>query len=283
MWYLLGLMFSAVFFLMSAADAFAADHKTVPVPIEGAKRLDVQLDFGAGELWITPDAIKEAAVFDITYDSRNVDYTVDYDVNGSTGHLTAESDHKDNGNIDTDDNKWEVRLSRDYPLELSLDIGACDAEIDLGGLRLEDLSIDVGATSTSITFSEPNPGEMRELRFEAGASSVKATKLGNANFRECSFDGGAASLDLDFRGDYRGASDISVTVGMGSADIVLPKGVPCRIEGADAGFLSSVDIHGGDLDKLSDDVYESPDFDKAEVRIVLRLDVGVGSANVRFR
>jgi len=32
---------------------------------------------------------------------------------------------------------------------------------------------------------------------------------------------------------------------MGSAKIVLPEGVPCRIEGADAGFLASVDIHGG--------------------------------------
>lgn len=283
MWYLLSLLLSALFFLVAATDSFAADHKTVPVPAEGATRLDVRLDFGAGNLWIVSDAIKEAAVFDITYDSRKVDYVIDYDVTGSTGHLTAESDHKENGNIDTDDNKWEVHLSRDYPLELSLDIGACDAEIDLGGLQVEDLSIEVGATSTSITFSEPNPVEMQELRFEAGASSVKATKLGNANFRECSIEGGAASLDLDFRGEYRGESEISVEIGMGSADIVLPKDVPCRIEGVDAGFLASVDIHGGDLDRLSDDEYESPDFEKAKVRIILRLDIGVGSANVRFR
>jgi hypothetical protein len=283
MWYLLSLLLSAVFFLIAATDSFAVDHKTVPVPAEGAKRLDVRLDFGAGNLWIMSDTIREAAVFDITYDSRKVDYLVDYDVTGSTGHLTAESDHKENGNIDTDDNKWEVRLSRDYPLELSLDIGACDAEIDLGGLQVEDLSIEVGATSTSITFSEPNPGEMQELRFEAGASSVKATRLGNANFRECSIEGGAASLDLDFRGEYRGESEISVEIGMGSADIVLPKDVPCRIEGTDAGFLASVDIHGGDLDRLSDDEYETPDFDKAKIRIILRLDIGVGSANVRFR
>lgn len=272
-----------VMVLVAAAGALALDKKTVEVPAEGAKRLDVQLEFGAGELYINPDAVKNVAVFDITYDRRSVDYAVDYDVEGGTGHLVAESEHRENHDFDTEENEWRVSLSREYPLTLDMSIGACDAEIDLGGLQLEELSMEVGAASAEITFSEPNPIEMEELRFEAGASSLTATDIGNANFRFCTFEGGAGSFDLDFRGEYTGESEIRIEIGMGSADIILPKGIPCRIEGTEEGFLSSVDIHGGEVDKVSDDAWESPDFDSATKRIVLQLEVGVGSIDVRFR
>lgn len=276
-----GMLIAAVAAL--GARAAATEHKKVEVPSEGAKQLEVEIDLGAGILDIVPESMGPAAVFDVTYDERRVDCSVDYRLHGSTMRLTAESDYHNEGkSIDTDDNDWQIRLSKGIPVSLSIDIGACEAEIDLGGLQLTDLSMDVGATETEITFSEPNKSEMEELRFEAGASSVRATKLGNANFRLCTFEGGAGSFDLDFTGQYRGESEIELNVGMGSADITLPAGVPCRIEGADGGFLSSVDVHGGDLDRISDDVYESPDFDEATTRIILRVDMGVSSVDIRF-
>lgn len=269
--------------LLVVTAAWALDQKTIPVPAEGAERLDISIDFAAGELWIDPGNIEEAAVFDITYDAKIVDYDVDYAVRRGVGELIAESERLEEGDIDTEENEWRVLLSDRYPMILDLEIGACDAEIELGGLRLEEVNLQFGATSAEIAFSERNPIRMEELRFEAGASSVTGTDLGNANFRLCRFEGGVGSFDLDFRGRYEGESEIRVDVGLGSADIILPEDVPCRIEGADAGLMSSVDVHGGDLDKISKDVWESPDYDSASTRIVLVLDVGLGSVDIRFR
>ncbi len=168
-------------------------------------------------------------------------------------------------------------------MNLSLDIGACDAEIELGGLRLEEVAVEFGAASAEIGFREPNPARMRELRFEAGASSVTATDLGNANFESCEFEGGVGSFDLDFRGEYHGESEIRVKVGLGSAEITLPVDIPCRIEGPGGGLLSSVEIHGGGLREIADDVWEADDYAGASTRLRLILELGLGAVDVRFR
>jgi hypothetical protein len=267
----------------ATARAGRLEHESRQIDAKGAKKLEIKLEFAAGKLSINPEDIPQAAALDMDYDSRRVSYEIDYDVSKETGHLYIESEHRSHTNIDTDDNKLDLRLSTHFPMSLEMDIGACDAQIDLGGIPLEYFDVEVGAASGEIDFSKPNPQRLKELNIDAGASSLDMHTIGNANFELFTFSGGAGSFDLDFRGDYQGESRIDIDVGLGSADIVLPRDVPIRVETEGDNWLSSVDFHHDDLEEIDDGIFESPDFEKAETRIVLTLDVGLGAVDLFWK
>ena len=98
--------------LVLAGDYEVATHK---VDAEGAERVEILVEFDAGELWIRSGDITEIARIEIEYDSRWMDYDIDYRKQGSTGQLTLESDFRrgrhDHGDID---NQWQLTLSKTY-------------------------------------------------------------------------------------------------------------------------------------------------------------------------
>jgi hypothetical protein len=279
------LITSAVLLLALAGITIAGRMEKKQQKIEAGNidKLVVRCELGAGEFTILPADMDDVADIDIEYDSRRVDVSVDYEIRRSTGYLYLESDGLERSDIDTDDNIWDVKLSSKYPARIEMDIGACDAVFDLGGIPLEELSLDVGAAAGKIDFSRRNPIRMREFDVDAGASSLEMHDIGNANFEEMNFDGGVGSFDLDFRGKYEGESMIDIDIGLGSADIILPRGVPIQVETEGSNWLSSVEMHGDDLDEVDDDLFESRDFADAKDRIMLRLSVGLGSADLYWR
>jgi hypothetical protein len=67
--------------------------------------------------------------------------------------------------------KWEVRLTRDIPLRLRFQIGACESILDLSDLRVIEFSLESGAAGTVVRF--PREAGMTRARIKAGAASVK--------------------------------------------------------------------------------------------------------------
>lgn len=267
--------------LLSAGSVRADRTEKVSevVPIDGAKKLEVEIDFGAGTLDITSADIEEAARLDIVYSPRWVSYDLEYSKRGETGRLYLESDLRRKTNMEDVDNEWDLTLSRRYSLDLEMDIGASESFIDLGGIPLTRLVMDIGATSGTIDFSEPNPERLREFDIDVGASSLEITGLANANLERMDISSGAASCELDFRGEFRGRSEVDLEVGVGSVDIIIPRGLAVRIEG-DESWFSSLDFHGLDLDRIEDDVWESPDFEDAQDRLTIMVDVSMGSVDI---
>ena len=268
-----------------AASSLAADleHAHEAVDAQSAKELQVALDFGAGHLSLKGADQAEAAILDVDYNPIRIDYKVDYRVRGDVGYLDLESILKRKRSVDTDDSQWDLVLSNRYPTELELKIGASDAELDLGGLNLREISLDLGAASGEVDFSTPNPGKLEQFDIDAGAASLECRNLGNANFEDFSFSGGAGSFELDFRGQYTSEARVNIEVGLGSIDITLPANIPVRIKHDDGGWLSSVNLHGGDVEELDKGLHESPGFDDAKARIIVSLEVGLGSADIYFR
>jgi hypothetical protein len=268
----------------SVAVAGKMEHVAETVEVEKAKQIVFECEFSAGELFIESADLDEAMKIDITYNPKHVSYELDYSESGSTGYVTLESEQrKDSHRVNTDDNEWNITLSRDLPLELDFEIGACAAEIDLGGVPITDLKIEVGAASGEISFTEPNPERLKEFDIDAGACSLDLNQLGNAGFEHLSFSGGAGSFDIDFRGRYDGQSEAELEIGLGSADIIIPRGLDVRIEADTDQWFSSVDIHGGRLEKAGRDAYETEGYDDAENRLLLVIQVGMGSVDIRFK
>lgn len=270
-------------FLCGGSVLAKIDEILETIEIDDASKVVLRCDLGAGEFKILPDDMDAAAKIFIEYNPRRVDYIIDDDIKRNTLFIDLESETRRKSSIDTEDNLWEITLSKNYPIALNFDMGACDAEIDLSGVPVTEFIMEIGAASGLITFDEPNPERLEIISIEAGASSLEMTDIGNANFEMFSFEGGVGSFDFDFRGKYANESEIEIELGLGSAELILPRGIPVRIEADGDNFLSSIDIHKNMLDEVDDDIYESEDFDDAEVRIIVRLEVGLGSIDVYFK
>ncbi len=272
-------------FLLFVSLTFAGrlERATEKVIVKEAKSIEIDGELGAGEFRITVDSITAAALFEIKYDDRTVKYNVDYYEKGERGFLTFESNRRHNINFDGNDNRWDVVLSTKYEASLNLDFGACETKLDLGGIPLKELSIDIGAASGKIDFSKPNPIRLNEFKIDAGASSLDMVSIGNANFSRFDFSGGVGSFNLDFRGKYAGESEIFIEIGLGSAEIILPMEVPVRVETDGDNFLSSVTYHSDFPLNIDDDKSETEGFDAAKTRIILHLEVGLGSVDLYWK
>ncbi len=65
---------------------------------------------------------------------------------------------------------WSMRLTHEIPLRLEIDTGASDARLDLRPLRIVELDLDTGASSTEIWL--PEAAGQTHVKIDAGAASV---------------------------------------------------------------------------------------------------------------
>ena len=269
--------------LVSPTVAERVEHVEEILSEDGIEELEIQIDFGAGVIEITTEEMEEAAKLDIFYSPRYVDYETDLNVRNGRGCMFLESEiSKYHWDDDDFENEWNLTLSKKYPTSLDLDIGACKARFDLSGIPLVDLQIDVGAADLEVEFNEPNPGRLRELNIDCGASSLEIIGLANARAEMMDFDIGAGSCEIDLRGEIEGEVEVDIDVGVGSMDVIISRDIAVMIRGDDDGF-SSLDFHGMRLDEVRDGVWMSEDFDEAEDRIVFTVDVAMGSVDIYAR
>lgn len=67
--------------------------------------------------------------------------------------------------------RWDIRLTRDIPLELRLQVGACQTDLDLSDLRVADLTVECGAADLRVHF--PREAGTTRATVKAGAASVR--------------------------------------------------------------------------------------------------------------
>ncbi len=181
------------------------------------------------------------------------------------------------GKHDEYQNAWDIDLTRGLPLDLSVDMGAGEATLDLTGLSLENLSITSGSTDLSLTFGVPNPQPLGSLRVTAGAGKVVASGLGNANFDHLSVLGGAGSVDLDFGGAFQRSALADITAGAGKITIRVPAGIGVRATLAGTP-LSGIDTLG--FTEQGDKVYVNDAYGVAPLTLTLKITTGIGSVSL---
>lgn len=113
------------------------------------------------------------------------------------------------------------------------------------------LRLETGAGEANIDLTEL---QVTELRLQTGASSTRLALPAQAGHTEARIEGGAASISVR-----------------------VPTGVAARIE--TSGGLASFSV---DRDRFprQGGVYQSPDYDTAENKIDLRVDLGAGSISI---
>ena len=171
--------------------------------------------------------------------------------------------------------RLDLTLGTQVPIELMLQFGAAEADLELGGLRLQKATIQTGASDTNVRVSRPNPLTCSTARFEVGAAKFAAEGLGNLNCEDLSFSGGVGDVTLDFTGSWRADGTVEIDMGLGSLTLRLPRGLGVAVH--KSSVLASFDSQG--LIKRGQ-VYYSEGFDKSERKLNINIDAALGSIKV---
>lgn len=239
----------------------------------GSDALRVSVEYGAGRLRIRP--VEEGLLYrmNLRYDEDAFEPVADF--SGSRLRLGVESLRRGFDIDGRDAGRLDLELARGVPMDLDLEFGAVQADIDLGGLTLTGLELSTGASESTIDVSEPNPSAMRTASFEVGAAEFTARHLGNLNAERIVFDAGVGSVTLWLNGDWRRDANVVIDMGLGSLELRVPEGLGVRLR--KDSFLTSLDSEG--LVKRGD-VYESLDYDDANRKVTIDLDAAFGSVSV---
>jgi hypothetical protein len=170
-------------------------------------------------------------------------------------------------------NDWNLKLGK-TPINLTINAGAYDGKVDLGGVSLTKLSINDGASNVRVSFTEPNPGKMSLLEYHTGASNIELTGLGNANFEAMRFEGGAGNFTLDFSGRLQRDGTVKVTGGVNHIVIIIPTGTQAII-------TTSTPVGNVNTDgtwTVHNHVYQS---EGSGPKLTIEVENGVGSLDLR--
>ena len=189
------------------------------------------LSFGAGKLTLSPAPQAENLV-DGTAIYNVADLKPQIHKNGSSIEI-KQGDFHSLPPFDDMKNEWDLKLS-DTPLDLTVQAGAYDGSLELGGLALKSLTVKDGASNVDLSFTEPNQTEMSLLRYQTGASDVNLMGLANANFSTLTFSGGAGNYTLDFSGELQRDAVVTIEAGFGNLSLIIPEDVETTVtvEGA---------------------------------------------------
>lgn len=196
----------------------------VSIPLEGEPAARVKLSHGAGELRVSGGATPGyllSGTFNggVEYRStREADrqivklksprlFVAPWDLFGRNARL------------------WSVELNGDIPLSLEIESGASSSRIDLSGVRLTDLELEVGASSADVSL--PVGAGHTRVKIEAGAASVTLRLPQQAEAR-IRYEGGLSSLNVD-RARFAQSGNSYQTAGFDAAtdrlDIDIESGV----------------------------------------------------------
>lgn len=206
--------------LPERAKAGPEVEETITVEDPGTDETRLSLQFGAGTLTLSPGASKDNLVEGtVVYNVE--DLKPEIQKNGTSIEI-KQGNLKSLPPLDEFVNEWNLQLGSS-PLELTVQAGAYEGSLELGGLALKSLTVRDGASNVDLSFREPNQIEMSMLRYETGASNVALTGLGNANFSTLTFSGGAGNYKLDFSGELRRDAVGTIEAGFGDLSLVIPK------------------------------------------------------------
>jgi hypothetical protein len=168
-------------------------HSPQSVDLQGATSVAAKIDMGAGQLNVN-NGSSHLADADFSYDQDSGKPRMDYSVSGTNGNLDI-SQHENGGmHFGRNENTWTVRFG-EVPLDLNVDMGAGQGELNLRGINLTRLKIEMGAGQINLDLT----GERKQnfdVDVQGGVGEAKI-RLPHEVGVEIRADGGIGSIDTE--------------------------------------------------------------------------------------
>lgn len=226
--WVIALMVAGLWLIFGAFNRSAkTPGEKVMLALEGATSARLKLDFGAGRLNLRSGAVagnllegecNPAPVIRTRTDANHLD-----------ARLKTASDFWAWAPGQT--REWDLALAGDVPLALKIDCGASITTLDLRDLKISELDLETGASTTDITL--PAAAGYTRVKIESGAATV-CVRIPEGVAAQIRVESGLASVDVASRftkvggklylsPDYASAAnraEISIETGMASVEIV---------------------------------------------------------------
>lgn len=243
--------------------------------IQGERALDVQVEYGGGDLRVRPAAGGLLYRMQMRYDQRQMRPVTEYDRASGRLRLGVQGVRR-NQRAQRGGNAT-VELAPGIPTDLSLEFGAGRAELELGGLSLRSVDLSAGASETEVRFAAPNRVPAGTVRVASGASRLRMRGLGNARAERFVLDGGVGEATLEFDGAWARSATLDVEMGLGSVTLRFPRALGVRIERD--GFLTRFSPAGM---VRRGDAWYSNNWDSARYKLTVQVDAALGSVDVEW-
>ncbi|MBN1939633.1 MAG: hypothetical protein JW843_08605 [Candidatus Aminicenantes bacterium] len=165
-------------------------HRTIPE--EGAKEAVVTIKMNAGEMRVRRGEAGELLKGSFYYNRRPWEPRIDHHVSGDVARLLVEQRRMGPvfGRVR---NNWSLALSPEIPMELRLDLGVGKAEIDLSGIPVRKLDIQVGVGGMDLNLAGDRP-ESLAGQIEGGIGKAEIILPEEIGVR-LRIEGGLGSID----------------------------------------------------------------------------------------
>jgi hypothetical protein len=275
-------LFTSLASLGLAAPVGAQVWRTVDASrqLRDTSAVSARVDYAAGRLELKPAAGGSLYRASVRYDADRAEPVASFDGGTRTialgVHLRGTSfsgmgDQHDAGSM-------RAELTGAVPMDLSLDLGAVEAELQLGGLRLTDLSIRSGAADVAVRFDRLNPERMRTMTLQVGAAQVKMYDVANSGVSRINAEIGAGALIMDLGGALARDVDITATLAVGGLTLNVAPGDGVFVD--ERSLLGGFDKEG--FAKRADGWY-SANYDSAARHVRIHLHAFIGGLTLTRR
>ena len=274
------LMLAGAALLPFGARAQEATWRTVDIArqLRDSQPQRIRVQYRAGRVDIRGTSDPLLYSMHLRYDEKRAVPLHRHDAEQRVTSLGVEpTTHSDRASA-SDREAGELRLALpvSVPLDLDLEFGGTQSQLDFGGLALQSLRLEFGATDATLLFSKPNRVRMREMDLNVGAADFTALHLANANADQIRIRGGVGSVDLDFSGTWEHDLNVTTKLMLGGLVLRVPADVGVHIEVQR--MLASFDQTG--LVKRDDGWY-SPNFESAPHKLRIKAETMFGQIQVK--
>jgi hypothetical protein len=171
-----------------------------------------------------------------------------------------------------------VEFPASVDLALDVSMGAAEASLALGGLRISELDLRTGASRTTVSFDRPNAGGCRSASVATGAGELAVTNAGNSGCRVWRFEGGVGAVTIDLDGAWPADSRMVLDLALGGVTLFAPKSLGLKVRMN--GFLAGFNAKGFSKDG---ETWTSSNYNKATRRVEVEVNSAIGGVNVVWK
>ena len=147
-------------------------HETHSIELDKTEMARVELHMGAGELTVTGGSPRLLDA-DFTYDNSALKPIVRYTPSSFRGQLSIEQPNVHSASS-ASDYQWKLSLNDALPLDVITNLGAGNAEMNLGGMTLRSVEVHMGVGNLDMDLrGDPKRDYNVEIHGGVGNASVR--------------------------------------------------------------------------------------------------------------
>lgn len=246
--------------------------------VKGETSIDANIELNIGSLEIQAGPDNAAYGLEVYYNEAAFSPKVDFQRDGNAARLRFELSGEGKFARRVGKTRVNLKLNPDTPLRLDAKTGVGQSDIDLSGMKVEEVRLETGVGETNLAMLTANRADCRRLDVRSGVGELEVKGLGNFGFNAMVFEGGVGSATLDFSGEWERTGDVEIRVGVGGVEILLPRSMGAELRSTKS-FLSGIDLTEFTKDG---DVYRSNNLNRVKKVLRIKINAGIGGVNVRW-